>query len=121
MKSIRFSACNDGIDQDGDTWSDFEDPDCIKATAEALQDGDFACNDLLDNDSDGLIDSDDPDCLFAKDNLEAENVSNCTDGIDNDGDGWVDDQDPECFGVIPKKKTMHSMLVTMVLMQMVTV
>lgn len=50
------TACNDGIDNDGDGLVDMADPDCVNVQ------GGEACNDGIDNDGDGLIDIDDPNC-----------------------------------------------------------
>lgn len=61
--------CTDGVDNDGDGWSDALDPNCnlLEADDEAGRPGN--CNDLdnsgsaRDNDGDGLANGQDPDCL----------------------------------------------------------
>ena len=67
-----ISACNDGIDNDGDTLIDFpDDPGCIIA-AQDFEDP--ACDDGVNNDGaeDSLIDFPaDPDCVAAWDGSEA--------------------------------------------------
>ncbi|MCD6500040.1 MAG: hypothetical protein J7M25_17245 [Deltaproteobacteria bacterium] len=89
------ASCQDGLDNDGDGFTDCDDPDCWHS--EACQ-----CNDGEDNDDDGLTDCDDPDCTmsgFCCQKAERA-VSCCCDGIDNDGDGLTDcEQDPDCAGV----------------------
>jgi len=87
------SSCRDCIDNDGDGWSDNDDPDCFRGEEENNTTyGDTSCNDGLDNDGDGMIDSEDDDCENGR---GAESLE-CGDGEDNDGDGWVDQDDPDC-------------------------
>jgi Ca2+-binding RTX toxin-like protein len=52
-------TCSDGVDNDGDTQVDQQDPDC--QTAEGPP-GDATCSDTIDNDGDGKVDANDPDC-----------------------------------------------------------
>ena len=100
------TSCGDCADNDGDGWSDVEDPDCIitdvdgdgisDATVDQLSEdnarfGLTSCNDLEDNDNDGDIDSEDEDC-----NRATDEESNCSDRTDNDGDGWEDRDDIDC-------------------------
>jgi len=93
--------CDDGIDNDGDSWTDLEDPDCLSGTQElwfALSD----CSDGFDNDKDGLIDKQDGDCENALDVSEVNHPSNpaCSDGIDNDEDSLFDFPiDPGCSSI----------------------
>jgi hypothetical protein len=85
-------TCADANDNDGDGWTDADDPDCASGTEEVgLTSG--ACNDGVDNDGDGAADAADPDCASAADTPEA---PSCEDGLDDDGDGWIDDADPDC-------------------------
>jgi hypothetical protein len=86
--------CNDGVDNDEDSWVDDVDPDCA-SDGDELGFGATGCNDGEDNDEDGLVDNDDPHCEDANDDQEA---SGCEDDLDNDGDGWVDSADPDCAG-----------------------
>ncbi len=53
--------CFDGLDNDGDGWTDALDPDCATGTDE-LGYGTSTCNDGIDNDGDGRIDAADPQC-----------------------------------------------------------
>lgn len=80
------TACNDGLDNDGDGLFDHpEDPDCL-APGDRSETAD--CGDGLDNDGDGLADHPvDPGCTSP---LDATERFDCSDGVDNDADGLVD-------------------------------
>lgn len=94
-------VCSDGLDNDGDTTADCEDPDCIGTLACTETD----CDDDLDNDGDGLVDCDDIDDCGTDDDLDtfSECQGDCDDtnpainpgaveacnGIDDDCDGAV--------------------------------
>ncbi len=80
------TACNDGLDEDGDGLVDFpDDPHCT-SLGDRSEGPD--CSDGLDNDGDGPADSpDDPGCTDGSDLTE---MADCSDGLDNDGDGAVD-------------------------------
>lgn len=52
--------CESGFDEDCDTFTDCQDPDC--SGNPACGSSEVACSDGQDNDVDGLIDCDDPDC-----------------------------------------------------------
>ena len=108
------SACDDGVDDDGDERIDFpEDPGCASADDPSELDPRVApaCADGADNDGDGRIDfdqdgdgvvdpEDDPGCLSASGDSELNVVlPQCADGVDNDGDGSVDLDDPQCYGL----------------------
>jgi streptogramin lyase len=87
------TACNDGIDNDGDGKIDWpDDPEC---TSKADRSETPDCSDGIDNDGDGLVDYPaDPKCSSPTDLTER---YDCSDGIDNDGDGLVDyPADPGC-------------------------
>ena len=90
------SACQDGIDNDGDMLVDFPaDPGCSSPA-----DGDEAdveCSDGLDNDGDMDIDwPADLECIGPDDTSEGGPPA-CNDGLDNDGDGLTDfGADPDC-------------------------
>ena len=51
--------CDDFVDNDGDGWTDCDDPDCFGNPACTEQ----ICDDGLDNDGDGYVDCNDFDCL----------------------------------------------------------
>jgi hypothetical protein len=84
--------CDDGLDQDGDTFVDFpQDPGCDSPTDPSERSSLLVCDDGLDDDGDGLIDfPGDPGCSGPTDALETDPELLCDDGLDNDGDGWVD-------------------------------
>jgi subtilisin-like proprotein convertase family protein len=120
------AACQDGIDDDGDTLIDCADPDCGAITqcipeslcADGIDndldgkidcldsqcDGKSGCQfgseslcaDGKDNDADGLTDCQDSNCAQT---IQCMPESNCHDGIDNNMDGTVDCQDPRCDGI----------------------
>ncbi len=54
--------CDDGIDNDGNGFSDCEDLDCINSTIIECN-----CADGEDNDGDGFTDCDDTDCIGSPD------------------------------------------------------
>lgn len=90
--------CNDGTDNDGDTFIDSLDPGCIEGERES-DDPKGACNDGIDNDEDGMTDFPaDTGCAAAGDLTEtSDSTAACNDGDDNDGDGLVDfPDDPGC-------------------------
>lgn len=91
--------CRDGIDNDGDTFTDFAggDPDCD--SPDDLEEFDNRCSDGVNNDTDGLTDfPNDPGCSSRADPTETDPALPCDDGIDNDGDTLVDVDDPGCAG-----------------------
>ncbi len=85
------SACDDGLDGDGDGLVDAEDPGCEGPEDDSERDPEAPCDDGRDNDGDGLVDhapsGGDPGCLLPTSETES---PACQDGIDNDGDGRVD-------------------------------
>jgi hypothetical protein len=72
--------CSDGIDNDGDTLVDLNDPDCVAPPE--------VCDNGADDDGDTLVDLNDPDC--------AAPPEICDNGVDDDGDTLVDLNDPDC-------------------------
>ncbi len=119
--------CHNCLDDDGDGWSDVEDPDCAGGGTEEVGFGEDACNDNVDNDGDGrrdsldslcesgsgsdesncsnsedddgddLVDELDPDCLAGGNEGDTTGVDTCTDELDGDEDGWIDLEDPDCL------------------------
>jgi len=80
--------CTNGVDDDGDTLADCDDPDCSAApTCQAEN-----CTNGVDDNADGLADCDDPDCS-AEPTCQ---VENCTNGVDDNADGLADCDDPDC-------------------------
>jgi hypothetical protein len=94
----RLTACNDGIDNDGDTKIDNFDPGCLNGADDNEMDLASApqCSDTKDNEAvpDGKVDFPaDPGCSFAGNNNEKDpaNKPQCADGIDNPpADGTAD-------------------------------
>ena len=62
--AVVLSACEDGVDNDGDGQTDYPvDDGCSTSTDDDETDPDFpACDDGTDNDNDGLVDFEDPGC-----------------------------------------------------------
>ncbi len=96
-----LNQCSDGLDDDGDGWTDHEDRGC-EGPDDDSEDPDRPglCEDGLDNDVDGRVDGDDLDCgprgvsEFALVPWPA-----CANGRDDDGDGLADwPADPDCYG-----------------------
>jgi hypothetical protein len=94
-----FTACIDGLDNDGDGFADFpDDPGCADADDLSERSPLLACDDGSDNDGDELIDYPaDPGCpnpTWFTENPE------CQDGINNDAsqDSLIDfvGGDPQC-------------------------
>jgi uncharacterized repeat protein (TIGR01451 family) len=117
------AQCADGIDNDGDGVSDFNDPGCYTGGTYNPNDNDERnqCSDGIDNDNDGVADFNDPGCYTngtynPQDNDETNAVQSssssmsstssssssvaqpqCSDGVDNDHDGRTDIYDPGCY------------------------
>lgn len=92
------AQCNDGIDNDGDTFIDYpDDPGCNKPGDNNEHNHKIACDDGKDNDNDSLIDyPKDPGCSSPLDKDEKDVITECNDLKDNDGDGFIDLSDPGC-------------------------
>ena len=97
------TACEDGVDNDRDDWTDREDAGCWtdgqydqqKNSENAGESEDeFECSDGIDNDGDEKADAQDTNCDSGRDDKEA---SQCQDGIDNDDDNLVDPEDNGCI------------------------
>jgi hypothetical protein len=69
-------ACNDGVDNDGDGWTDHPtDPGCYRLASRRENP---ACNDGIDNDADGLTDHPaDPTCTAAWQASEGMSITGC--------------------------------------------
>ena len=100
-ETLRWSLtpdCRDGIDNDGDGVSDFDDPQCFGPDGSESINESLICSDGLDNDGDGVADADDPDCLTPEFGSEEGLVGlpPCSNGFDDDLDGLTDINDPGC-------------------------
>ena len=83
--------CDDGIDNDGDSFVDCKDQDCREDPACYAPE---ICDDGIDNDNDGYIDCKDYDCSDDVACIVYPEV--CDDGLDNDRDGKIDCDDKDC-------------------------
>jgi hypothetical protein len=72
-----IEICNDGLDNDADTQTDFEDSDCLALTSPS------------------------PPQPAQEDQLTAASLEVCDDAIDNDLDGKTDLEDEECMSTAP--------------------
>lgn len=95
LLSFAFAApkqCNDGLDNDGDTFTDYPaDPGCSSSADNSELNSSVQCDDNLDNDLDSLVDyPDDTGCTSPNDTSELPGGRACNDGIDNDGDTKTD-------------------------------
>ena len=91
------TACNDGIDNDGDGLIDSEDLECqssLQRTEEPITEP--TCLDGIDNDNDGWIDLLDAGCLENKPEVSLGGYA-CNDGEDNNLDGLTDAEDLDCL------------------------
>ncbi|MFH1364578.1 MAG: hypothetical protein ABIH52_02885 [Candidatus Aenigmatarchaeota archaeon] len=71
VEAGRVKACNDGIDNDGDGYTDYPaDPGCSKKTDNTETNPNVQCDDGNDNDGDSLVDMQDPGCTSPTDNDE---------------------------------------------------
>lgn len=102
--------CNDGVDNDGNGFTDCGDFGCSRSPNVTIccqptgtEDSDAACDDGLDNDCNGFTDCDDFGCL-RNENVsvccqrtgEEDNDEACLDGLDNDCNGYTDCGDFGC-------------------------
>lgn len=81
--------CSDGVNNDGDAWTDYpSDPGCT-SIADTTESPNPQCSDGIDNDSDGLVDLADYGCTGNPDTTESPNPQ-CSDGVDNNGNSLID-------------------------------
>jgi len=106
--------CSNGIDDDGDTFTDCDDSDCVDdpACEVALETN---CFNGFDDDGNGDTDCADANCQATEDAcVESEESPYCTDGIDNDGDDLIDcyygRSDPGCACGEPEYHTQPKIL-----------
>ena len=95
-----LSACTDGVDNDGNTFTDCDDFSCEWFCGE---NNDAACSDEIDNDGDGYQDCGTYTCnrnenvtvCDCPDYLEC-NDAQCSDGVDQDENEFTDCDDFSC-------------------------
>jgi hypothetical protein len=111
-----LEACSDGIDNDGNGYTDCEDWSCSKSTdkdvlayCESIGENTFEkCSDGIDNDGNGYIDCADWSCSRAE-KVEVRRACQesaaddpagadeaCSNGLDDDADGFIDCDDWDC-------------------------
>jgi len=106
--------CSDGVDNDGNGYTDCDDWDCEDdpecGGSGGGEDSETDCSDGIDNDGNGYTDcddwdcEDDPECGGSGSGGGGDGETDCTDGIDNDDNGFTDcedwdcDEDPACAG-----------------------
>lgn len=91
--------CDNGIDDDGNGFTDCSDFACV--SDDMCEGNPLTCTDGDDNDGDGFIDCEDYSC---SQNCETADlcgsseatVETCSDGLDNDLDGFIDCDDFDC-------------------------
>jgi hypothetical protein len=96
-------VCDDGLDNDGDNFTDYPaDSGCVSLLDASESEFEAKCIDGKDNDSDGLIDFPaDPGCADGNDNDERGASQACDDGLDNDADLLADfPADPGCSAAV---------------------
>lgn len=76
------AACNDGIDNDGDGYTDLADPGCSSRKDTSELNPNVQCDNGADDDGDGLADYRDAGCSGPTDNDE----TNCGDGVCEGGE-----------------------------------
>jgi hypothetical protein len=82
--------CNNQVDDDGDSFTDCEDQDCV--ANEACRSVPLEiCDNTIDDDLDGFVDCNDLDCAAGCEYLDI-----CDNGIDDDGDTFTDCDDQDC-------------------------
>jgi len=81
-----LKACSDGIDNDGDGYTDYpSDPGCSSKNDKSELDSSVECDDGIDNDGDGDIDSDDEGCSGPTDNDETDCGDDVCEGGETSG------------------------------------
>lgn len=94
--TVSLSQCSDGVDNDGDGYTDYPDDLGCSEIVDNDESDDPQCLDGIDNDGDGDIDyPNDSACSDANDDDEG-SPAQCADGIDNDSDGATDLSDGAC-------------------------
>jgi hypothetical protein len=82
--------CDNGVDDDLDTWTDTEDPGCLLPTN---QREDPQCQDGVNNDGDALIDYDGGQSIWG-----ACSGGVCPPGVSDPDEDGIADPDPQCVG-----------------------
>ncbi len=104
------TICDDGNDNDNDTFTDCDDFDCCQdaacltsdACTDPTENTDALCSDGMDNDFDDLTDCADDSChghpnVTVCNEAMGDFATVCSDGLDNDNDGFIDCADRDCL------------------------
>ena len=75
---VAATQCNDGIDNDGDGFTDLADIGCPNKRGDNEDSKRAQCQDKVDNDGDGKIDMTDPGCSNSQDDDESDGPSPIT-------------------------------------------
>ncbi|MEM7410847.1 MAG: hypothetical protein AAF430_11480 [Myxococcota bacterium] len=108
--AVLTAGCSDGLDNDGDGFTDTADPGCSDASDLTENDAALPCDDFVDNDGDGAVDLFDGGCSSVFDTTETDPSRICDDGLDNDGDGGVDGLDAGCDDALDTSEQSASLL-----------
>ncbi len=99
QKENTDALCQNGVDDDGDSYIDCNDLECLQTPSvtvcRGVENTTTLCHDTQDNDGDGLVDCADPDCELAGCFENTDEL--CADGLDNEADGYADCQDFDCL------------------------
>ncbi len=71
-QAVGLKACADGIDNDGDGYTDLDDPGCSSKKDTSELNPEIECDDGTDNDGDGYTDSADTGCTGPTDTDETD-------------------------------------------------
>ena len=106
--AIKTPECSDGLDNDGDTSVDLDDPDCVDGTDD--HEIHLVCGNGVDDDGDGLTDYPaDLGCTSLFDDDEKNPV--CVNGLDDDGDGFTDyPADPGCTSLLAESEQREGLV-----------
>ena len=101
-----ITACNDGIDNDGDNRIDLKDPGCHTKNDASEQNQKIECDDGIDNDGDTKRDwPSDTGCHGLLDRNERGTIV-CDNGKDDDFDGRIDyPNDPGCSSIFDNSES----------------
>ena len=96
--------CDNDADDDGDSFADCGDPDCVGHPScppgGGVENTPRLCQNGVDDDGDGTVDCDDASCrqlIFCVGHRPSESTpARCQNGEDDDGDGRVDCADSGC-------------------------
>ena len=103
------ASCGNGVDDDGNGYTDCDDFACSRNLAVSVCPGGYEnspeeCADGVDSDGDALTDCEDPDCAenpFHEVCPPEAPETGCLSGVDEDGDGLTGCEDTDCLWLDP--------------------